>query len=333
MGIGDFIKQQAGIGRLPESEINEVTIYKYLKGQSPFVVTLPILETIKTGTYTGYSETHNGFRTTYYEHPQTKKVFRKVKTTIQHTPQQIIISHALADGRHAYVDLTKPHKVMKRKDGLIIELHDGSRYIFEMDKEIKNFWKTKGFKPQAIINVFYNLLLGELPNELQQQIDKQNQQIAHQQTITKTKENRNANENLTCKQLTEEEIHKRIKKDTEKRQKQKEKEKRMSVENLVEEIGKTMEKEQKKNETKNKKIFNEFYNKIKLSKELYDTDAISQDEYIEIKKIAIEEIIDLPIPSDINPTSKLKEAKELLDIDAITQEDFENIKSKYLDLL
>ena len=37
MGLGNFIKKQAGVGRLPKDQLNEVTIYKLLhNGLVPF---------------------------------------------------------------------------------------------------------------------------------------------------------------------------------------------------------------------------------------------------------------------------------------------------------
>ena len=175
MGIGNFIKRHTGVDRLPDSELNEVTVVKVLKAGAPFVIYLPMWDTVKSGGGTSISKSMGGgYRQTVYNRPSSRKVQRKVKTLITYNLEQTTIQHAQKNGKHIIIKNNKIVGVGKGSDGISIELENGLQYQFIMDKEIKNKWKQLGFNPQFPIDVFYNLLSGAYVRELQQKYQTTN---------------------------------------------------------------------------------------------------------------------------------------------------------------
>lgn len=162
MGLGNKIKMKSGAYKLDESMLNKYTIYLYLRKAVPmFVVTLPILEQKRRNDSMTVFDGHGHART--FDNPwlgdNTKK--RKVKTHVQCNQQQIVIQHALADGRHYFIDFLAIAKAGKIKNGVFFEVHDGRQYIFEIDKDIQSFWKALGFNPQFVLDTFYNMVFNE----------------------------------------------------------------------------------------------------------------------------------------------------------------------------
>ena len=168
MNIKNFIKRQAGIGRLPDDQLNEVTVTRILRDGAPFIVVLPTFDTVKSGG--GYSISKsmgNGYRQTIYNQAPSKKVQRKISTIITFNIEQLIIQHAHKNGKHIIIKTNKITKAGKIKNGVIIELNDGIQYQFIMDSNIMNKWKTLGFNPQFTIDIFYKLLTGYYIKEAQ----------------------------------------------------------------------------------------------------------------------------------------------------------------------
>lgn len=169
MGITNFIKRQAGIGRLPDSQLNEVTVAKVLNMGAPFVVNLPIWETQRVGASTSLSKSMGGgFRQSVYTPAPTRKVQRKVKTAITYDLKQLKILHAQKNGKHIIIKSNQIARVGKGPDGLTIEHSDGRVFQFIMDKDIKNRWKQLGFNPQFPIDIMYNIFSGVYLREAQQ---------------------------------------------------------------------------------------------------------------------------------------------------------------------
>ena len=161
MGLGDILKAKTGAYRLDKSMLNKYTIYLLLRsGNIPFVVTLPIVEQKRRNDSLIYFDGHGHGRA--FDNPflgdNTK--MRKVKANVQCTPQQVIIQHALADGRHFFIDAPAIVRVGRIKNGVWLEIHDGRKFVFETNKSIrKDFWKALGFNPDYGLDTFYNLFL------------------------------------------------------------------------------------------------------------------------------------------------------------------------------
>ena len=244
------MKRQAGIGRLPDSQLNEVTVANILKEGAPFVVYLPIWDTVKSGGGTSVSKSMGrGYRQTVYNPAPSRKVQRKVKTLITYNLEQITIQHAQKNGKHIIIKNKKIAKAGKGPDGVSIELEDGSQYQFIMDNDIKNRWKQLGFNPQFPINVFYNLVSGTYVRELQQKYNttdmnelmKKSEEYVYGKTETTTSQNKSkTNKKKTKKKKPEPE------------------------ENPIE--------------------------KIKEAKELFDMGAITEEEFQKIKSKYIDKI-------------------------------------------
>lgn len=168
MGLGNFIKRHAGIGKLPDSQLNENTIINILSRGAPFIVALPIFDTVSAGGSTYLSKSMGGgFRQTVRNSPPKRKVQRKKLTYINYNSGQITIQHVQNNGAHIFINTNNIAKVGKLNNGLIIELINGIQYQFLMNNEIKNKWKTLGFKPQSIIDTFYRLIVGGNPTPSQ----------------------------------------------------------------------------------------------------------------------------------------------------------------------
>lgn len=161
MGLGNKIKARTGAYKIDESLLNRYSIYLFLmKGAFPVVATLPIVEQKRRNSSMTVFDGHGHART--FDNPwlgdNTK--MRKVKTRIQCTAQQLIIQHALADGRHFFIDASAVARVGKIKNGIWLEVHDGRRFVFEFDKNIqKDTWKALGFNPQFPLDVLYDLFV------------------------------------------------------------------------------------------------------------------------------------------------------------------------------
>ncbi len=160
MGLGQRIKAKTGAYKLDKVLLNRYTVYQLLrKGNPIFVVTLPIVEQKRRNDSMTVFDGHGHART--FDNPflgdNTK--MRKVKANVQFNAQQVIIRHALADGRHFFIDTSAVALVGKIKNGLWLEVHDGRKFIFEMDKDVRNFWKALGFNPQFPLDVIYNLFV------------------------------------------------------------------------------------------------------------------------------------------------------------------------------
>lgn len=158
MGFGNFFKKTMGTKKLDKSKINETSVYNILRnGVAPFEVTLPILE-ISGG---GNSATiiKNGIAITSTA-PIYKKN-RKIRTNVQCNSQQLIVRHALEDGTHFFINFLDIAYVRKINNGVSIEIHDGKKCIFKLNRHMKNQWKSLGFNPQFILDVFYNLFIDE----------------------------------------------------------------------------------------------------------------------------------------------------------------------------
>lgn len=159
MGLGNIFKAKTGAYKLDKSLLNRYTIYLFLrKGTVPFVVTLPIVEQKRRNDSMMYFDGHGHAR--IFDNPwlgdNTK--MRKVKAKVQFTPQQVIIQHALADGRHFFIDASAVTTVGKIKNGLWLEVQDGRRFQLETDRSIRSdVWNALGFNPQFPLDVIYNL--------------------------------------------------------------------------------------------------------------------------------------------------------------------------------
>ncbi|WP_296882261.1 hypothetical protein [uncultured Methanobrevibacter sp.] len=175
VGLGNIIKAKTGAYKLDKSLINKQMIYLQFRAGNPlFVVTLPIVEPKRRHSTMTVFDGHGHART--FDNPwlgdNTK--MRKVKTKVQINAQQIIIQHALADGRHFFIDAAAVTTVGKIKNGIWIEVSDGRRFTFETDGDIRsNMWKALGFNPQFPLDVFYDLLV--VPGEWQKAFVKEYQ--------------------------------------------------------------------------------------------------------------------------------------------------------------
>lgn len=166
MGLKNFIKGKSGAYKLPDSQINKEHIITVLKRGMPFMVTLPIMETVKSGMGHSVSTTQGKIRQTYYTPAESKKVFRTVETNIICEPNRIKILHAKKNGEHVFVKYNDIALVAKLTNGKLlygvgIELQNGKQYKFYNDKKHITAWKYAGFNPEFPVNVFYNFLLGE----------------------------------------------------------------------------------------------------------------------------------------------------------------------------
>ena len=158
--------------KLPKSQINEATALQILMNGAPFVVTLPITQVVQTSNGKGLSVRVGFYRHTFYKPPQAQLQFRKVRTNVIYDPKGITIQHAMQNGQHVILNPGAIARVTKYKDGVSAELHDGTKYIFVIDKRIEHsFWEQLGFKRDMPINAFYNVLLGRLPKHLQDELD------------------------------------------------------------------------------------------------------------------------------------------------------------------
>ncbi len=341
MGLGDLIKGNNKT-KLPPSKINEVTALKYLMIGAEFIVTLPITQLVRTSNGHGLSVRVGFYRQTFYSPPKTEMRFRKVRAIVVYDPEGITIKHAMPNGQHVVVNPKAIASVTKYTDGVAAELNDGTRYVFAMDKAIQNEWKKLGFDPMMPINVFYNILHGRLPKALQERFDKEaeierkeaEKQAFQQAMIERHKEmDKRAEENRIRRAREQQQQREREEQEKLERQQQKEREEQEKLERQQQRERKEqelLEKQQELSLKENKKIFDEFKEKIKTLKETRDLEAITQEEYEEIKSNFINELISTPIPEGTNPLLIIKESKELLDIEAINQEEFDNIKSKFL---
>ena len=166
MGLRNFIKGKSGAYKLPDSQLNKEHIITVLKRGMPFMVTLPIIETVKSGMGHSVSTTQGKIRQTYYTPAESKKVFRTVETNIICEPNRIKILHAKKNGEHAFVKYNDIALVAKLTNGKLlygvgIELQNGKQYKFYNDKKHITAWKYSGFNPEFPVDVFYNFLLGE----------------------------------------------------------------------------------------------------------------------------------------------------------------------------
>ena len=323
MGIGDLIRGNKN--RLPDSQINEVTALNILMNGAPFIVTLPITQIVQTSNGHGVSVRVGFYRQTFYKPPTTETRFRKVITTVVYDPEGITIKHAMPNGQHVIVNPKAIARVTKYSDGVAAELTDGTRYVFAMDKDIQKQWKDLGFNPIIPITVFYNIL------QIQDQLDKEaeiEQKAAQKQAFQQAMIERHAEMDRRAaesKLKREQEIQARREKERQaklEKQQQKEKEKQQALEKQQEQLI--------QDNKERIRLFDEFYGKIKTLKETHDIEAISQEEYDELKSNFINEIMNSNIPEDVNSLAKLKESKELLDMGAITQDEFDKLKSKFL---
>lgn len=174
MGLGNFIKRHSGAYRLPESQLNKEEIIKTLKGNMPFIVTLPLVETVKVGKGYSTSSSSGGHRQTYYTPAPTQKVFRTVNTIVTCEPTRIKIHHAKKNGEHMFVkypdiDIVAKLNNGKINHGVLIELKNGKQFKFVWGKDHINAFKAMGFNPEFPVEVFYNFLLGEWKSEFPQE--------------------------------------------------------------------------------------------------------------------------------------------------------------------
>lgn len=321
MGLGNFLKRQAGIGRLPDSQLNENTIIKLLKGGAPFIVALPIYDTVRINAGSSISKSMGGgYSQRVYSPGVSEKHQRKINTIVNCTFEQITIRHAQSNGKHIFIKINKIARAGLHNDSVVIELIDGRRYVFTMNGDIKNQWKTLGFKPQSALNVFYNLVHGSyLTALLKQQKSEQN---IHQTEVEKEAINQE-------KQSKQEQMIAEIEKERIKEQKIIEKQREKKIKDLIKE----QEKIEKNNQKMQTQTINNFSKKIKSLKEAQDIDAISIEEYNKLKKAFIKEIKSTPIPNDIDPLNKIKDCKKLLDLNLLTQEEYDELKNKFLKAL
>lgn len=77
--------------------------------------------------------------------------------------------------------------------------------------------------------------------------------------------------------------------------------------------------------------FEEPFDKIRRAKELFDIEAISDEEFLQLKYKYINQIINSN-SGDKDPLIEIKKFKELFDNGTINQEEYEEIKKIYLDL-
>ncbi len=161
MGLSNFLKRQAGIGRLPDSQLNEITIINLFKQGVPFVVALPIWDTERSSGGSSISKSMGGgFRQTVYYRPPSRKVQRKIVTNVTYNVDQLTIQHAQKNGKHIIIKANKIAKAGLLDNGVMIEHVDGRQYQFIMNNDIKNAWKTLGFNPHFPMDVFHKMLTG-----------------------------------------------------------------------------------------------------------------------------------------------------------------------------
>ncbi|WP_407454300.1 hypothetical protein [Methanobrevibacter sp.] len=183
MGFGNFLKRKSGAYKLPESRLNKTEVLTILQRNMPFIVTLPILETVRTGKGHATTFSIGGVRETHYYPAERKKVFRTIKTNINCEPTRIRIQHAKQNGEHMFVkysDISVVAKLTngKMNNGVGIELQNGKQFKFVLGKEHIKAWKGLGFNPEFPIDVFYNFLLGEWQTAFIS--DSQNTSLKHE---------------------------------------------------------------------------------------------------------------------------------------------------------
>lgn len=183
MGLGNYIKRKSGAYRLPDSQLNKNEIIKTLTQRMPFIVTLPLVETVKTGKGYSISRSQGRYRQTYYTPAESKKVFRTVNTIITCEPNRIKIHHAKKNGEHMFVKYSDISIVAKLTNGKInngvgIELENGKQFKFVWGKDHINAFKAMGFNPEFPVDVFYNFLLGEWQTAFIS--DSQNTSLKHE---------------------------------------------------------------------------------------------------------------------------------------------------------
>lgn len=166
MGLRYFIKRKTGAYKLPDSQLNKDEIIKMLLRGMPFIVTLPLLETVRSGVGRSISKSHGGYRQTYYTPPESRKVFRTVNTVIDCEPNRIKIRHAKKNGEHMFVKYSDISTVVKLTNGKInngirIELENGKQFQFVYGKDHIKALKAMGFNPEFPVDVVYNFFLGE----------------------------------------------------------------------------------------------------------------------------------------------------------------------------
>jgi RNA polymerase subunit RPABC4/transcription elongation factor Spt4 len=179
MGLGNFFKRKSGAYKLPESRINKSEVITLLKRNMPFIVTLPIIETIRQGKSHSISRSQGGIRQTYYTPASKKKVFRTIETNINCEPNRIRIQHAKKNGEHIFVKYSDISIVAKLTNGKInngvgIELNNGKQFKFVLGKEHIKAWEAMGLNPEFPIEVFYKFLLGEWQYAFQTNFSKNN---------------------------------------------------------------------------------------------------------------------------------------------------------------
>ena len=206
MGIGNFLKRRSGAYKLPESRINKSEVITILKRNMPFIVTLPIVETIRQGPSRSVSRSQGGVRQTYYTPANKKNVFRTVDTNINCEPTRIRIQHAKKNGENMFVKYSDIAVVAKLTNGKInngvgIELKNGKQFKFIFGNEHIKAWKAMGFHPEFPVEVFYNFLLGEWQTAFSTNNStnsfKQNSQSTFKSSTSKSKQKSRNNNKKT----------------------------------------------------------------------------------------------------------------------------------------
>ena len=165
MGLSDLFKSNS-----KKSKMTELDVLHVLQAGAPFGVVLPGFKTVRTGVSTSTSYSQDGIRQTVYHSAPTQKVPNSIFTFIKLTETQIIIQHALSDGRHVFINRNSIRYVTRNhKEAFAIELTDGRVYAFGIsDKKLKKEYEKEGFNPTFVIDVFHNLLTGVYERQYQQ---------------------------------------------------------------------------------------------------------------------------------------------------------------------
>ena len=207
MGLKNFIERQLGIGKLPNSQLNENTIINLFQAGVPFIVSLPIYDTVRINAGSSISKSMGGgYSQRVYSPGVSEKRQRRINTIINCTFEELTIRHAQSNGKHIFIKINHIYAAGMDKDSVVIELNNGLRYLFSMNNEIKNQWKKIGFKPQSVINVFYRVVNGTYQKMLMKQQDIQIRQQKLKQLNNTQKQNLSENRSAHTEKIKKNQI-------------------------------------------------------------------------------------------------------------------------------
>lgn len=361
MVFGDFFKKKKkGVERLPTASFEKVVFDNFQKGV-PFRVTLPINVNVQTSGGSLVYLRVGMFGKGFYSPPEYKTTFQKIYTNVRCDFEKVIIEHALNNGQHIFIYLDDIEETKIYKDGISIELINGTQYIFALDEYIINLWASLGFSTEYL-KVFYKLLTKRfLIDNIVWKFKQEENLKAFKEGMEKRREKEIIKQKKENKVLFEQKTKERDQIKKERMLKQGLKicpncSKSIPSNAVRCKYCKTMLKEYENNpeyrkkqqdllknpkndvtkikETPSKnieesiKVKDGSVEKIEETIEIREIPSKSIEESVKIKDSSVEKIEET---TDIKEDSfeKIKKAKELLDMGAITPKEFDKIKSKY----